>query len=58
MIADELNELIVKRIAEDAMNGLYDYFFVNTTKSPSAEQIDAFAYEMAKTNQAHKVCRL
>jgi hypothetical protein len=29
MTLDELNEKTVKKIAEDAMNGLYDYFFIN-----------------------------
>jgi hypothetical protein len=48
--ADELNEAAIKKIAEDAMNGLYDYFFINVVKSVQPEQIDAFAYEMAKTN--------
>ena len=55
---DELNESAIKKLSEDAMNGLYDYFFVNLMKNPSPEQIDAFAYEMAKTNQAHKICRV
>ena len=56
--ADELNEAAIKKIAEDAMNGLYDYFFINLVKNVQPEQIDAFAYEMAKTNQANKICRL
>lgn len=40
----------MKKIAADAMNGLYDYFFINIIKTVQPEQIDAFAYEMAKTN--------
>ncbi len=32
------------------MIGLYDYFFINFMKTVTPEQIDAFAYEMAKTN--------
>ena len=48
--ADELNEAAIKKIAEDAMNGLYYYLFINVVKSVQPEQIDAFAYEMAKTN--------
>ena len=58
MNLDELNEQTIKKIAEDAMNGLYDYFFINIIKSVQPEQIDGFAYEMAKTNQAHKICRV
>lgn len=34
---DELNEPTIKKIAEDAMNGLYDYFFINIIKNVQPE---------------------
>ena len=41
------------------MNGVYDYFFINFMRPVTAEQIDAFAFEMAKTNaSSHKICKV
>ena len=40
------------------MNGLYDYFFINFMKPISPQLLDDFALEMAKTNQAYKICRV
>ena len=57
-IVDDINESVLKKIAEDAMNNIYDYFFINFMKPVTAEQIDQFAYEVAKTNSAHKICRV
>lgn len=47
-----------KKIAQDAMNGTYDYMFINFLKPIASEQLDQFAYEMAKTNATHKICRV
>ena len=47
-----------KKLAQDAMSNLYDYFFVNFMRPISNEQLDQFAYEMAKTNATHKICRV
>lgn len=34
---DEINESVFKRIGEDAMNGVYDYFFINFMKPVTSE---------------------
>jgi hypothetical protein len=39
-----------KKIADDAINAVYDYFFINFMKPVTPQQIDDFALEMAKTN--------
>lgn len=58
MTKDDANEAAFKKIAEDAMNSVYDYFFINFMKQVTPQQIDSFAYEMAKSNAAHKICRV
>ena len=40
------------------MNGVYDYFFINFMKPITKEQLDSFAFEMAKANAAHKICKV
>lgn len=47
-----------RRIAQDAMSGLYDYMFINFMRPISGEQLDQFAYELAKTNATHKICKV
>lgn len=47
-----------KKIANDALKGLYDYFFINFMRPVSPEQLDQLAIEMVKANSAHKICRL
>eukprot|EP00347_Sterkiella_histriomuscorum_P002792 403366783 len=54
----EPSEENFKKIANDALNGLYDYFFINFMKPVQPEQLDQFAIEMVKANSAHKICRL
>ncbi|CDW72057.1 sec1 family protein [Stylonychia lemnae] len=54
----EPQEAIFKKIAEDSINGIYDYFFVNFMKPISAELLDQFAIEMVKANTAHKICQV
>lgn len=58
MSLDEAKDEIIKRIAEDAMNSIYDYFFINFCKPPTQEQMSTLAMEMIRANAAHKVCRV
>lgn len=47
-----------QKIAEDAMSGIYDYFFVNFTRQVTREQLDSFAMEITKANAVHKICKV
>ena len=45
-------------IAQDCAKSLYDYVFINFVREVKEQDLDMLAYEIAKTNQAHKVCRV
>lgn len=45
-------------IAQDCQRSLYDYIFINFVREVKEHDLDKLAYEIAKTNQAHKVCRV
>ena len=44
-----------KQIATDASKSLYDYFIINFSTPVSPALMDAFAQEMVRANQTHKV---